>query len=50
MPINLTLNEIDIFLEKHKLLKLAHEKGENQNNSMSSIEIELVIKKISQKK
>lgn len=50
MPMNLTLNETDIFLEKHKLLKLAHEKGENQNSSMSSIEIELVIKKISQKK
>ena len=29
MPMKLTLDEIDTFLEKHKLLKLAHEKGEN---------------------
>ena len=49
MPMKLTLDEIDTFLEKHKLLKLAHEKGENQNSSMSSTEIKLVIKKFLRK-
>lgn len=37
------LDEIDTFLERCKLLKLAQEKGENQKSSISITKIELVI-------
>lgn len=40
----------DTFLERHKLLKLAQEKEENQNSFTSIIEIELVTKKFPRKK
>ena len=43
------LEEMDEFLEKHKLPKLNQEEIENLNRPITSTEIEIVIKKFSNK-